>query len=126
MQIDQVLQERNRQQLSEFDFLNKWALRVRISLGKCSVILFGSYARGDFNLWSDLDLVIISDFFQGVRFLERPYKLPEIIRSTDLICWTPSEFEKSLNKPGWKTALKNSKFIIDDYSLEDFLKKVSG
>ena len=28
----------------------------------CSVLLIGSYARGDFNLWSDIDLLIIGDF----------------------------------------------------------------
>ena len=29
---------------------------------KCTVILIGSYARGDFNLWSDVDLLIIGNF----------------------------------------------------------------
>jgi len=29
---------------------------------KATVILIGSYARGDFNLWSDVDIMIIGDF----------------------------------------------------------------
>jgi len=35
------------------------------------VYLFGSYARGDFVRWSDVDLVIISEDFSGVEFLDR-------------------------------------------------------
>ena len=29
---------------------------------KCTVILIGSYARGDFNLWSDIDILIVGNF----------------------------------------------------------------
>jgi len=29
---------------------------------KCTVMLIGSYARGDFNLWSDIDILIIGNF----------------------------------------------------------------
>ncbi len=31
-------------------------------------ILFGSYAKGTFNEWSDIDLAVISDDFAGIRF----------------------------------------------------------
>lgn len=33
----------------------------------CSVFLFGSYARGDFNLWSDVDIIIVSNFDKNIR-----------------------------------------------------------
>ena len=29
---------------------------------KCSVFLIGSYARGDFNLWSDIDILVVGEF----------------------------------------------------------------
>jgi len=29
---------------------------------KATAILIGSYARGDFNLWSDVDVIVISEF----------------------------------------------------------------
>ncbi len=29
---------------------------------RCSVVLIGSYARGDFNLWGDVDILIIGNF----------------------------------------------------------------
>jgi len=34
-------------------------------------ILFGSYAQGTFNDWSDIDLAIVSKAFQGERFRDR-------------------------------------------------------
>lgn len=34
-------------------------------------ILFGSYANGTFNEWSDIDLAVVSDAFEGDRFRDR-------------------------------------------------------
>ena len=34
-------------------------------------VLFGSYAQGTFNNWSDIDLAIVSKAFQGERFRDR-------------------------------------------------------
>ncbi len=34
-------------------------------------VLFGSYANGDFNKWSDIDLAIVSKAFHGERFDDR-------------------------------------------------------
>lgn len=36
-----------------------------------SAILFGSYARGNYDKWSDIDVALVSDDFEGVRFLDR-------------------------------------------------------
>lgn len=35
------------------------------------MFLFGSYARGTFDSWSDIDIAIVSDDFSGVRFRDR-------------------------------------------------------
>ena len=34
-------------------------------------VLFGSYAQGTFNSWSDIDLAIVSKAFHGERFSDR-------------------------------------------------------
>ncbi len=34
-------------------------------------ILFGSYANGSANQWSDIDLALVSDTFEGIRFTDR-------------------------------------------------------
>ncbi len=33
--------------------------------------LFGSYANGTQNEWSDIDVAVISEYFQGNRFLDK-------------------------------------------------------
>ena len=42
------------------------------------IILFGSYARGQQNEWSDIDLAVISDGFKGVDYLDRLVMLGKI------------------------------------------------
>ncbi|MHB8361055.1 MAG: nucleotidyltransferase domain-containing protein [Thermoplasmataceae archaeon] len=71
---------------------------------KCTVILIGSYARGDFNLWSDVDLLIISEF------VGNPVRRSENIdfpAGYELILITPDEV--SIMK------LKKSKFLSDSF-----------
>lgn len=34
-------------------------------------ILFGSYAKGDYDAWSDIDLVLVSEVFEGIRIKDR-------------------------------------------------------
>jgi predicted nucleotidyltransferase len=34
-------------------------------------ILYGSYAKGDYTEWSDIDVAVVSDDFQGIRFYDR-------------------------------------------------------
>lgn len=36
-----------------------------------NAVLFGSYARGSANAWSDIDLALVSDQFDGVRFTDK-------------------------------------------------------
>ena len=45
--------------------LNKENIKVE------KAILFGSYAQGTFNDWSDIDLAVVSKAFEGERFKDR-------------------------------------------------------
>ena len=69
---------------------------------KCSVLLIGSYARGDFNLWSDIDLLIIGDFKGNP--LERLEDI-DFPPGYETIMLTPEEINKM--------KMKNDKFITD-------------
>lgn len=122
MSLEEIIKERSIQQKNELNHLAEWAEKVKVVLGPCTIILFGSYARGDFNLWSDLDLLLVSDYFENIRFLERTDSLPELSRSTDLICWTTREFKISILKASWTSALRDSIVIVDDYNISPLLK----
>jgi predicted nucleotidyltransferase len=48
-------------------------------------ILFGSYAKGTYNEFSDIDLALISDSFSGNRFLDKEKIRPFIVKiNTDI------------------------------------------
>ena len=64
------------------------------------VILFGSRATGRARPDSDIDLIIVSPFFEGARFIKRMGLFRERIDplrygvSTDVLCYTPDEFDE--------------------------------
>ncbi|MCK4761822.1 MAG: nucleotidyltransferase domain-containing protein [Candidatus Aminicenantes bacterium] len=61
------------------------------------VIVFGSRITGQAREESDIDIVIISDFFENIPFLKR---MPLVLRKrrftkhVDYICYTPAEFQR--------------------------------
>lgn len=60
-------------------------------------ILFGSRARGDHLRYSDVDLLLVSDAFEGIAFPDRPSKLYQHWEGglpLEILCYTPTEFDK--------------------------------
>lgn len=67
------------------------------------VLVFGSRARGEALAESDLDLLVVSDRFLGIPFLERaPTLLAELDPSfaVDVLCYTPDEFARKRRELG--------------------------
>lgn len=65
------------------------------------VILFGSRARGTANEHSDIDIIIISNFFESIPFVERMpivLKLIQFPKHVDIICYSEKEFLNIKNK----------------------------
>lgn len=65
------------------------------------MIIFGSYARGDFKKDSDVDILISDKRFKGKKPAERSKGLwiswhinQKIKKPVDFICYSPEEFEK--------------------------------
>ncbi len=84
---------------------------------KCTAVLIGSYARGDFNEWSDVDIVLISEVFKG-----RP---PERLRKIDpppnyeVIPLNPGELKRLFTKgdPIADEICRDGVFLRDDYKI---------
>jgi predicted nucleotidyltransferase len=79
------------------------------------MLLFGSRARGEELLSSDVDVLIISKKFIKIPFKQRPdefleaWKLP---LDLEIICYTPEEFERKKKELGLvQTAVKEGKEI---------------
>jgi len=72
----------------------------------------GSYARGDWGVGSDLDLVVIIED-DDTRFLDRtiPLDLAEIPVPVDVITYTLSEWEECLRREGKFTETIQSEIV---------------
>lgn len=67
------------------------------------VLVFGSRARGDALKHSDLDLLIVSEAFGDIRWLDRPVRVVEdcdIRFGVELLCYTPQEYERKRKELG--------------------------
>ncbi|MBI2079532.1 nucleotidyltransferase domain-containing protein [Candidatus Micrarchaeota archaeon] len=61
------------------------------------MILFGSFARGDYKKDSDVDLIVVSPKFKQVLFSRRNSKLYDhwvLDYPVDFLCFSPEEFKK--------------------------------
>lgn len=70
------------------------------------VSLFGSYARGRRDLFTDLDVLVV--WATGKPFLERLEFLYSVLHvgvDMDVICYTPAEFEAMKDRPFLRRAL---------------------
>lgn len=67
---------------------------IRIS----KLILFGSYAKGNFHEGSDIDIVVLSDDFTGKDYWQRIDLLSnaiyEVFEPIEAVAMTPEEWEK--------------------------------
>jgi len=63
------------------------------------IIIFGSFARGDYHKGSDLDLIIVGEFKE--RFIDRMGKIIELNDSDleiDAMVYTEEEFQKMIKE----------------------------
>lgn len=98
---------------------------VEMIVGSVSAALIGSYARGDFNQWSDVDLLVVSPGF-APNPLDRFDQVAEVLKkfpNLEIIPLTLREFErqKRLKTPLAEETMRTGVVIKDE--LEIFLNK---
>lgn len=95
-----MVKDENRKIIS---YLKKYLKKVGKNFKIQKSILFGSRARGDYFLNSDVDLILVSDDFKNLKFRER---MSELLEHWDgkvdleVIGYTPEEFEKKKKQIG--------------------------
>ncbi len=113
-----VIKERIEEQRRVIEEAFRIAEKLRKILGNVTVILYGSYVKGDFNLWSDIDIIIISERFNDIPPLKRYDLVLRLLPAKyEPKLWTVDEARRQLGKPWWREALKHSIVIVDDYGL---------
>ncbi len=116
----EVLKERKRIREEVIKKAKEWARSLNF---KATVILIGSYARGDFNLWSDVDIVIVSNDLKGSP-LERLKEI-EYPPGFEVIPLTTDELQILLRKNNpIALDIKHYGIILrDDLGLSKVIKK---
>ena len=79
---------------------------LRKHLPDAKIVLFGSRARGDELRDSDIDLIVVSQAFEGMSFTDRASYILRILWNQnalprvdiDILCYTPREFKKKKNE----------------------------
>src|SRR5659263_124716 len=98
------------------DILGEYSKVISSKLGKFTGVLYGSMARGDNNLWSDIDFLVISDKLphNPLKRLEFLYSLTET--PIEVKGYTRNEFLKMIEKrnPTELDSLVEGKIIVDD------------
>ena len=75
----------------------------QIDLELAEVIVFGSRARGDYRPESDVDVLIVSPDFEGMKAYKRPKQSYrgwdyDTLPDSEFICLTQSEFDERRQK----------------------------
>jgi len=92
---ERILQSRRDQRLRLIARAEEFAAGLDRSLGVQAVVVFGSVARGDFNVWSDVDVLVVADHVGG-RYLDRVRALGPGRGAVSAVAWTPEEFRLQL------------------------------
>ncbi len=78
------------------------------------VMLFGSYATGRRDLFTDLDLLVV--MHSQLDFVERVVELSRRLSARvdlDLLVYTPTEIEKMRGRPFFQHAEKTGKVLFE-------------
>jgi len=78
------------------------------------ISLFGSYARGRSDLFTDLDILVVMDTDLGfVDRLLTLYALLSVSVDMDLLCYTPQEFAVMRERPFLKRILRDEEILYE-------------
>ncbi|MBI3458359.1 MAG: nucleotidyltransferase domain-containing protein [Candidatus Rokubacteria bacterium] len=84
-------------------FAARYLPRLRRLYRPAVVLVFGSRARDEALAESDLDLLIVSERFRGVPFIERASRILadlDLDIPADILCYTPEEFARKRRELG--------------------------
>ena len=95
MGVEDVLARRRTERRKLVSRAREFAASLPDQLAVRAVVVFGSVARGDFNLWSDVDVLVVADRLPET-FLKRLDALAPWPARVQPVAWTPSEWRHRL------------------------------
>jgi predicted nucleotidyltransferase len=83
-------------------FLTEALVSLRQTVEPQVLVFFGSRVGGRPDEWSDIDLIVVSPKFEGMRLLARMDWFLEVTQphiGVDALCYTPEEFDYMMAQP---------------------------
>lgn len=89
-----------------------------IKIGAEKIIIFGSYAKEDIDINSDLDLLIVMPSTKtGKEWIKYIYDIIDSNIATDIIAYNRNEFQEKLITNSFLSHIKNTGTIIYEKAL---------
>jgi len=104
--LEELLRQRRVQWKESIEVIKRWSLELVQELeargfSVDKIILFGSYARGDYTKNSDIDLIVISSSWKNLEYIERLsilYKIWDKNADANFIALTLDKFSKKISE----------------------------
>ncbi len=120
--VERRIEERKRRIEKALEFV-----RSLEELRPLTAIVIGSTARGDFNEWSDIDVVLVSD-----KFPENPLRRFDLLErqlrpGIEPIPLRPTDLQRLIRKKApILEDISRGIFLIDDLGIREILRRPSG
>jgi predicted nucleotidyltransferase len=95
MGVEAVIARRRRARDERLAQANAFVRALPDHLGVRAAAVFGSVARGDFNLWSDTDVLVLAEHLPSTA-LQRFDALGAWPAGVQPVAWTPAEWHAQL------------------------------
>jgi len=127
--VERVIETRRKMREEAIGEARVFAECAKSKLGRVTAIVFGSYARGDFNAWSDIDLLAVTDTPLPPNSLKRLDVVEECFleaSGVEPVILTASEFAEKLHRrdPVAVEAVERGIIVLDDLGLAKLVKEV--
>ncbi len=97
-------------------WMDSFRKKIELKYSPQKMILFGSRARKDNLIDSDIDLLIVSDKFKEIKWPKRVGNVAQLwdgLIEIEPLCYTPEEFEKKKKQIGIvQQAVREGKVLI--------------
>jgi predicted nucleotidyltransferase len=92
-----VLERRRTEQRALLERAERFASALDADLQVSAVVVFGSVARGDFNLWSDVDVLVVVAHADDAT-VDRVRSAGRDVGLVAPVVWTPAELRGQLGR----------------------------
>ncbi len=86
-----VIERRRAEQRDRIEVAAQWARTLAARLDVVAVVVFGSTARGDFNKWSDIDVLVVSNALPDGALPRLEVLMADTPAGVQPVGWTSTE-----------------------------------